>query len=294
MPQSQNNSYIYLHINYLNICFIFVIKRIATTNKADFYKQKTSWNKSQMQLKRNIIQISLTVFSALLLALLYSPWGSPDLYNKKSYFAENQGVYFQGKIANASSIANTSEGYSQSEGVFPEYKKAQTTHPAYNGSAKLLSQSAGVVGSGYAAYVNKKKSENSGSADGSFGLSGGSMHATFTSRKQGNNNLQLSSVSIDLSAIKDIFGALSKKESGSYLQTTLQGFESLTTDISFSEVSMSLENESPIQKSSPGDDGIYGEPIPVGEGWIFLIVLVALYAIWKKIRSNKKKLQTQS
>lgn len=246
-----------------------------------------------MKQRKNIIQISLAVFSALLLALLYSPWGSPDLYNNNTYFVENQGVYFQGKIANASSIANTNEGYSQSEGVFPEYKKVQTSYPAYNGSSKLLSQSAGIAGSGYAVYGNKKKSGDSGSSNSSFGLSGGGMHTAFASRKQG-NNVQLSSISIDLSAIKDLFGALSKKESGSYLQATLQGFESLTTDISFSEVSMSLENESPIQKSSPGDDGVYGEPIPIGEGWIFLIVLVALYAIWKKAKFNKKKLQTQN
>jgi len=274
--------------------FLYFCDKEIYSSRKDVSNTLEHVGQNQMKQRKNIIQISLAVFSALLLALLYSPWGSPDLYNNNTYFVENQGVYFQGKIANASSIANTSEGYSQSEGVFPEYKKAQTSHTAYNGSAKLLSQSASVVGSGYAAYSNKKKSENSGSSDSSFGLSGGNMHATFTSRKQGNNNLQLSSISIDLSAIKDIFGALSKKESGSYLQTTLQGFESLTTDISFSEVSMSLENESPIQKSSPGDDGIYGEPIPVGEGWIFLIVLVALYAIWKKARSNKKKLQTQN
>ena len=35
--------------------------------------------------------------------------------------------------------------------------------------------------------------------------------------------------------------------------------------------------------TDPGDDP-GGNPIPVGDGWIFLLVLVSAYTVWKKIR----------
>jgi hypothetical protein len=62
---------------------------------------------------------------------------------------------------------------------------------------------------------------------------------------------------------------------------------SMTTDLT------TLENNTADKQSvgytpgagatDPGDEPI-GDPIPVGDGWVFLLVLVATYAGWKRIK----------
>jgi hypothetical protein len=47
-----------------------------------------------MKKGENTLLIWVLSWAAVLLGLLYSPLGSPDLYNNRSYFADNQGVNF--------------------------------------------------------------------------------------------------------------------------------------------------------------------------------------------------------
>jgi hypothetical protein len=54
-----------------------------------------------MNEKERIILVWVLAFGSLLVALLYSPLGSPDMYRKKVYFAEYQGVQFTDGIKNA-------------------------------------------------------------------------------------------------------------------------------------------------------------------------------------------------
>ena len=49
-----------------------------------------------MHKSENTILIWVLTWAGLLLGLLYSPIGSPDLYKHRNYFVENQGVNFSG------------------------------------------------------------------------------------------------------------------------------------------------------------------------------------------------------
>src|ERR1035437_9321006 len=50
-----------------------------------------------MHKSENTILIWVLSWAGFLLALLYSPIGSPDLYRHRNYFNENQGVNFNGE-----------------------------------------------------------------------------------------------------------------------------------------------------------------------------------------------------
>ena len=51
-----------------------------------------------MDKREHTMLILVLAAAGMLLLLLYSPWGSPDLYNNRVYFADNQGVNFESRI----------------------------------------------------------------------------------------------------------------------------------------------------------------------------------------------------
>src|SRR5450759_1973386 len=75
-------------------------------------------------MQKNIL-VWVLPLAGLLLVVLYSPIGSPDLYKQRKYFIENQGVNFNGGIKNAPKgknnyssypVKNTATSYGQSTG----------------------------------------------------------------------------------------------------------------------------------------------------------------------------------
>ena len=78
-----------------------------------------------MSKRHKNILVWIISWAGLLLAVLYSPVGSPDMYSNKSFFAESQGVSFQeGRIENAPNVNLGSNGYDNELNV-PDYSSSE-------------------------------------------------------------------------------------------------------------------------------------------------------------------------
>ena len=213
--------------------------------------------------QKNILVWVLT-WAGLLLAVLYSPFGSPELYGPKQFYIANQGVEYNSvSIPYSSRIDNTSKidiknnkkryiggGYSGSS------DNSLLDYNIIGGSKKFISNSSSFSSGGnnfIASPVSAYSHQESSSANNGGG-SGGELYSYSgrSSKNKGINNQSpgLVSLSTDLSLISN--NTITK-------QTATSGLDG-TTD--------------------PGGDPV-GDPIPVGEGWLVLLCFAAGYGIWK-------------
>lgn len=211
-----------------------------------------------MDSRQRIILIWILSSAALCLALLYSPWVSPDLYyNQNTYYALNQGVDFsRSGIGNAprwdeatdEEVSFETQKYGNSRrGV--NYTASSYTHNATS------NKSLAVAGGTYSRY-NSHKSQGSSAGGG----------ASFAS---GNSSTSRSVVSA--AGIQSAFSSV--------LPSGL-GLGQSNVDLSLFGDSTAMQSVDSPRKSlsNPGDEDPLGEPIPVPEGWGFLILLAILYA----------------
>lgn len=234
-----------------------------------------------MDKREQTILILVLAAAGMLLLLLYSPWGSPDLYNKRVYFAENQGVNFNNRIissatlqvgaikANVGSLSyvanapkNGSIGDSQNTelNVPDNYSKRKTTTKiSANNYTGANSKSNRII-----AYNKISKSSvatrNVNSAGGgSISNNGGGNSESTTS-----NTGSFASSNINDSSV------------GSTLNQST-GISAVNVDLSLFSDSTNMQATDSSQKvdADPGDNPV--EPVPVPEGWGFLLALAAIY-----------------
>ena len=205
--------------------------------------------------RKNRILLWVLTWASLLLAVLYSPIGSPDLYTPANYqFVPNQGTI----LKNGDRIANSNQSkrgnYTDNttpEIVVPDYNNGSKNNYAYSGSGETT-----YTGSGYAPLNDNTSYQgytgtNDGPADGGFFISGGR----------------------------------STNAAGSVSQNP--GVFSLSTNLNLTTTTTrQLANASTSGYTDPGGDPS-GDPIPVGDGWVFLSILTAGYALWK-LKAIKK------
>ena len=106
-----------------------------------------------MNKKEKNLLFLLLACSILFVGILYSPIGSPDSYVQTSYYLQNQGVNFSGKIQNASKMSNLSvsksspsfktqnnfsgdNSFSSSPTISLENKSIEVAEPEYNSDKK--------------------------------------------------------------------------------------------------------------------------------------------------------------
>jgi hypothetical protein len=198
-------------------------------------------------------------WAGLFMVVLYSPMGSPDLYSKHKYFSEKRGVVFSnGKIENMpsmSKIACRSRGTATSQTTpFPTYE-SEKNNPTY---AVASSEQ----------FESKQKSEISVV-----------LNQPEISQTKGNGGMvdegSMGSVSIKKNSKKDVL-----------IDNSLI---SLSSDLA--SLDNTIKNRQGVAYSpnyggtSPGDDPI-GNPIPVGDGWLYLLFLALGYGVRKSIRSK--------
>ncbi len=250
-----------------------------------------------MNNKEQTILIWILAAASLVLLLLYSPWGSPDIYTKRVYFAENQGVDFskinigrssfevsclksglgsvRAGVSSLSAIRNATksiQNYSNDNyeiRVEDNYTKRKEenkpTVSQYNNSAakknriiayNKISNSQGNAhkyssrGESISSYSNGS-SASGGDAGSNGGFSMNSGGISSMNSNSGQIDRGISSLNVNLTMYND--------------STIMMGMDSPQKAI-----------------SDPGDGPINGEPVPVGEGWIFLLILGAIYAVIKK------------
>lgn len=239
-----------------------------------------------MDKREQTILILVLTAAAMLLLLLYSPWGSPDLYNNRVYFADNQGVNFNNRIiskaamqvcainANVGALSsvvnapkNGSIGDSQNTelNVPDNYSKRKTANKIsstrYTG-ANTKSNRIIAYNKISRSSVSKRGSNSVGNSEtttsnGGGGEMSGEAAGAFTSNNNRSNSIGDSS-------------------------NQLNGISSTSVDLSLFSDSTAMQATDSAQKadSDPGDNPI--EPVPVPEGWGFLLALAAIYIAIKR------------
>jgi hypothetical protein len=192
--------------------------------------------------------IFVLVLAGLLVAVLYSPIGSPDYYSSYYYF-ENSEVKFDGGIPNAPtsyrSVDNSNEDL-----IMPSNQPTSALSPKYSAASPSSSDN----NFGTAAQINSGSARQSLANPGS---SPGNVAMALSSGRSGTNS-QSQSQSYGFTSIS------SNLNSPINNTTTKQSVSNTTSDV-----------------TDPGGDPT-GPPIPVGDGWVFLLFLAGGYAVIKR------------
>jgi hypothetical protein len=202
--------------------------------------------------QKNILVWTLT-WAGLLLLVLYSPLGSPELFNQNSYYYPiRDGVYNNGETVNFPvARKNSGNGGGYQAISIPDYTPQSRTYSySVSGYGKTTGPNAT-----YATGVNNFSSNINRNSGNSGGMSGGESFSSSGNNSKNKNNMSqetgLLSLSTDLSLLANNAG--NRQLAGT-------GLTDPTTD--------------------PGGDPT-GDPIPVGDGSAFLIVLVSIYILLK-------------
>ncbi|NDP21331.1 MAG: hypothetical protein GZ091_09665 [Paludibacter sp.] len=235
-----------------------------------------------MDKREHTTLILVLVAAGMLLLLLYSPWGSPDLYNNKVYFAENQGVNFNGKIisreyievgiikANVGSLSSVvnapKNGYiGDSQNIELNVEDNYSKRNQRNKLSSTNYTGANPKSNRIIAYnriSNSRKRDPGSSGNG----------ATESSKNNSGSSYESSN---------SIIGTLSSSNTN---DTSVGKMTNLPNGIKASNVDLTLFSDSTTmlamgsaQKASGSDPGTDPEPVPVPEGWGFLLALAAIY-----------------
>lgn len=261
-------------------------------------------------MNENKILIGIIVVASCMLVLLYSPWGSPGNYIENDSYGFKTGVNFSSRIENAPrEVFSSSSGYSESpvpyaESGYLELRSLNTSavvsapdnHIAanYKVNSQVKSSKIAVVSSnsGFvpsAVYnVTKALSKNNNNANSTsisvLGL------VSFSSARNSSNVNNVSNAT-NLANISNLSNLSKNSEDD---DNKKQGFATLTTELNPTDGSLLASGPMKLDGvSTPGDPGTLetaigtpgdepiGDPIPVGDGFWILLVLLVGYAGWK-------------
>lgn len=219
-----------------------------------------------MQKNDHTLLIWVLSWAGVLMALLYSPLGSPELYKNNKYFNENQGVDFNKII-----ILNSPNGGNNTNNNFDELDVPEQNRIKrnYNYSINAVSnhETATFTAQNAVRPYNHKKNSAYSSAGGTAN-SGSSFSSSMSAGSKktynsGNNP-------VNAGGLTQLGGLLAMNETNSGLSND-------------STATQEPQNDStqPLQKAD--------EPnIPVGEGWIFLLCMAGVYLFYK-FRTTEKE-----
>jgi hypothetical protein len=230
-----------------------------------------------MNKQERTILIWILAVSGMLLILLYSPLGSPDIYNKREYFAENQGVNFRDinickeyihvgainanvgslrKITNAPKNGRVGNSQNVELNVEDNYSKRKLISASSHGYPESNLKSSSVFSYNYSSNI--KSSAANSTATSSSGGGGGGSASGQSSVAFASNNIN---GSVNVSPI--LFG----------------GKNSMNVDLTlFNDSTSNIQVMDTAQKSGTDE----GEPLPIPEGWGFLLALASIYICIKR------------
>ena len=218
--------------------------------------------------QKNILFWVLT-WAALLLVVLYSPLGSPDLYNPKQFYIGNQGVAFNGgSVAtygakpismNNVDIKNNNPRKYSAGGSYGSADNSLAVSNTNNPAKRMTITNASSTSKNAAANVTMNFptiTNNQSGSSSPLGM-GGEFYSNGGKNSKKTNTDQVPGLTS--------------------LSTNLTMFPSITNDNSTTK---QTGTTGLAGTTDPGGDP-EGDPIPVGEGWIFLLCLAATYGIFK-------------
>ena len=210
-----------------------------------------------MNKKQKNILVLFLIGAGLLIAVLYSPIASPDLYSSDNYYITNLGVQFKdGVIKNAPST-NLTSGSNSFKSNSPAINSFSNIN--YFGGSNQYSNSSLETSRSMLSNTLKNKISSA-----STEMNGGGVNSFYASKASKNS-----------SASSDIF--------------MTNGIATmLSADLSHSNSRQNVMSDiSPLGGgTNPGEDPL-GAPIPVGDGWGLLFFFGACYAAYKKRLSIK-------
>jgi len=203
--------------------------------------------------KQKGIMVWIIIWAGLLIGVLYSPIGSPDLYSSHNYYVENRTITTGNVVIQNSPKVNSSSESSDNGLDIPDISSMPRTTYTVNNSQ---SANSGSQGASYGVQNQSYRNNSSGSAGQS--QEGSSF---ITSGKSSSRNSAGSSAIVMTNGI-----------------TTL----SLTNDINSTKQSNA---PTPYRGGSGGTDpggDPTAPPIPVGDGWGLLVLFGMCYVAFKK------------
>jgi len=210
----------------------------------------------------------MIIWAGLLIVVLYSPIGSPDLYSSsQNYYQENRSIAVNAGVIQNAPKSNYASDNSSNELDIPQ---VSTLSKSSYSVGNYQSSTGSSHGSSYSVQGQSYQSNNS------YGMGGGS---------NGGNSF--------------IASGSSRSSAGSSGVVMTNGITtlSLTTDLNNTTSKQGVANNiTAINGTDPGGDPT-GDPIPVGDGWELLLFFSICYATFKMrsilfrqlhILSNKK------
>jgi len=190
-------------------------------------------------------------WAGLLVLVLYSPLGSPDLYSPNAYYVTNHNFIYKGE-----------ESVS-----FPQMKRSSSNYSGYQ-IADLPTVSA-YSGGNYQVY----SSSGSGKSTSSSNYSTTTMNNNTTNSYSNGGGGGMQQIGFS-SGSRNKNRSSSQGESPLFMSTDLSllAQNSITNRQS---ASGSLQSE-----TDPGPDPT-GDPIPVGDGWIAMLLFAIVYSVLK-------------
>lgn len=193
------------------------------------------------------------------MAVLYSPIGSPDLYSSSTYFVANQNVNFTGGIIENAQNTNFGTGNDYNELNIPDYHADESTSKLSSGNYNYAVSATGNTSLYATTYNSQSQSYQNEKDNASGGLAGGGV--TFISNNSSRGNAASSVVAMNNGGITTLSANVNLNTNTAPKQSVLSGPGAGGTD--------------------PGGDPTT-PPIPVPDGWMFLLLLAAGYGIIKK------------
>lgn len=233
-----------------------------------------------MDKREQTILFLVLAAAGMLLLLLYSPWGSPDLYNNKVYFAENQGVNFNNRIISSASMhvgainANvgslTSVLNAPKNGSIGDSQNTELNVPDNYSKRKAARRVSSSKFNGANSKSNRiiayNKISKSSIAKSRREAIGGTSNGGNASESTSSNSGSFASNNINGSSV-----------GGSFNQSA--GVSAVNVDLTlFSDSTVVQATDSAQRAGEEGDP----EPVPVPEGWGFLLALAAIYIVIKR------------
>ena len=246
----------------------------------------------RMNRQEQTLLIWILSAAGMLLLLLYSPWGSPDLYNNKVYFAENQGVNFSKvNIGRASFQINSLKAglgaIKANVGSLNTIKNAPKDGDVNNGNAPEIK-----VDDNYSKRKNENKYSTVNYPSASKKTNRLLAYNTIPNSKKAKTESASQSGSSSSYGGSSSAGSLTSSGSMGSFKSSAQSVDtnmpvtsvsSLNVDLTMFNDSTSLLAMDSAQRSNsdPGGEPL-GEPIPIPDGWIFLLTLALAYIIIKR------------
>lgn len=234
-----------------------------------------------MNNKEQKLLVWVLVGAGILLALLYSPIGSPEDYVSSGYTNGAAGVDFKGQFQNVRYASSLNNQSSQSNNTgLPSASLPNTTVFENNSIsvAGLESKNPANVSQSRASIQYKVAQPESPEANNNTSYSVQISDNTISNHSDGSGNAI---------GIADQSSTFSKTNSKNNHQPVNSEFVAMNLDLTvFSELNRQGLGAGLNDITDPGEDPT-GPPIPVPDGFWFLLTMALCYLCWIRILKNK-------